>query len=921
MRQPTYKELSIANSASNLPTSFPRWCRAIFPWAGESKNDLGFIEGDFIECLNTGDGSWWVGRLHRDDRLMGFFPSNFVEVMNENFSPASQTPNPIPKTAAGSPPRKVLTDSQQQKEATLQKLLQSYEAPKLRKRSSQHDSPNDGTFSSSNPVTKPQASSGTPQQGEDDTRSLSPSRALFSPRFQGAQAQIASDISSSTDRANTKVLDQPVMESRRRSSDLKRNFKAASETTRISSNGQSITISATNSTNRARLNAISGDSARGLSATSAVTLVNRNSREKLPESADTLESLTPFEKKRTSFFKKLLDNGSVISKPGESRSYLTSTFSNVTKPSLSGSAATDTSSEGIKIANHLAQTRQDLQRSKSLSHSERKERVERCHLSGYPLVAPVNDLFAYTEGDEGVDGMPIKHPTDYMAATSKYRFLDQRTRDIDSFVPPEISAKRLALSYICLPYRSDPEKLRAIFIWVSETVIWEELREGPIDTRRVILQRRGCSKEIALIVSEMCSAVGLKSEVVRGYLKKPGDTTEYRNILNPNHWWNAVVCGGCWRIMDCSLASPTKPYRVDHSSSGPQADDRWFLARPTEICYTHIPSNPRQQHVCPPIASEILLALPYTYPPYFRLNLKMADFDTSLLRIENLELVHIQFAAPADVECVAEVEAHSVLYDSKALTQATSVNGQKLYTVKALLPNHTNRGILKVYAGKRGSMHSVKENPHPLAFALPILHTGNNAPYHFVRRYPTQYAVSNALYIVQPQCLSLSINQTYVFTIRQHRFSKGKVSPEEYSLPSYSFEQSAPAAGNRSRPALAKDEFLLAGSKSRREAEQEQPKPAKLAIQTPSGKMIRLSKKSKSMSSKPADGHLHETVIKISESGRWKGLVRVDGSGGWCVFAEWMCVSMPNYIGMEREEGMRVTNYGQHQMSIEVAIL
>ncbi|TKA38173.1 hypothetical protein B0A55_13737, partial [Friedmanniomyces simplex] len=90
------------------PPRFPCWCQATYSWGGETKKDLGFIEGDLIEALNAGDGLWWMGRLRRDPRAIGLFPSNFVRVMEENFQPApnsrrasplnappSQSPSPI----------------------------------------------------------------------------------------------------------------------------------------------------------------------------------------------------------------------------------------------------------------------------------------------------------------------------------------------------------------------------------------------------------------------------------------------------------------------------------------------------------------------------------------------------------------------------------------------------------------------------------------------------------------------------------------------------------------------------------------------------------------------------------------------------------------------------------------------------------
>lgn len=72
-----------------------------------------------------------------------------------------------------------------------------------------------------------------------------------------------------------------------------------------------------------------------------------------------------------------------------------------------------------------------------------------------------------------------------------------------------------------------------------------------------------------------------------------------------------------------------------------------------------------------------------------------------------------------------------------------------------------------------------------------------------------------------------------------------------------------------------------------------QQKPAKLAIQTPSQKIIRLTRKqehsSRGEAEEPGLTTCWETVIKIGERGTWRGLVLADRSARWCVFAEWEC--------------------------------
>jgi hypothetical protein len=361
------------------------------------------------------------------------------------------------------------------------------------------------------------------------------------------------------------------------------------------------------------------------------------------------------------------------------------------------------------------QVRRDVNRSNSLSKNERVERADRCTLMDIPVLNPVEILYDSAEGDEGLDGLPITEPTDFTG--TNLALVDKNTRFINN-IPLGSTPAAMAQGYVCRPYRSDVQRLRARFTWVSERICWEEDFEGEMDTKLVLQNKRGCSQEIAILVAEMCAAVGLHAEVVRGYLKTPGEPLDLESVARPNHFWNAVIVEGEWRIMDCSLAGPSNPKRAWYSDVGSQTADVWyFLARPMEICYTHVPLLPEQQHICPPQPHEVLMALPCACPTYFKHRLQVVDFDTSLLNLDNLEMVHIYISVPEDVECVAEVEAKSITQDADgdffesgdivkkpALAQAEWIAGQKRYTIKALLPGDEGHGVLKVYAGPRGLM-------------------------------------------------------------------------------------------------------------------------------------------------------------------------------------------------------------------------
>lgn len=554
------------------------------------------------------------------------------------------------------------------------------------------------------------------------------------------------------------------------------------------------------------------------------------------------------------------------------------------------------------------QVRRDVNRSNSLSRIERLERKERCQMMDYPAMSPVEELYETTQGDEAGDGMVITEPTNFQ--TVNLSLVDKNSRFINS-LPPMTNPVSLATGYVCRPYRNDVQRLRAIFTWVAEKISWEEDFDGdePVNSRRVVQSRRGCPEEVSVLVMEMCNAVGIHCQVVRGFLKSPGEVMEISLVPRSNHWWNTVLVDNEWRMMDCSLASSTNPRRSLYSSTGPTVAETWyFLARPMEFCWTHIPEHHQHQHLAPPVAHDILLGLPCACPPFFKNCVEMQDFNTSLLRLENLEVAHVRFSVPADVECVAEVEAHGFARDidgdlfesgeiikKRALSQAEWVDGMKRYTVKALLHGDEGSGVLKIYAGKRGLMQSIKDIPHPLALALPIIHTGDNPAYEFLVRHPTPHAQRHDLYVAQPQCQQLAMNNTFVFAIRQHPSSVvtmpslGAVSPVPFARPG-----SAPVLYARPESAMSNTASSASGSNT---SAYSSKKPAKLAIQSPSGKILRLARKEERGVAMGfgglnggGDGGVWETIIKCGERGVWRGLVLADRSARWCVFAEWTCV-------------------------------
>lgn len=73
-------------------TVLPFKVRAKYGWSGQTKEDLGFLEGDIMEVTRI-TGDWYYGKLLRNKKCTGYFPNNFVVVLEEKTLPNEDKTN------------------------------------------------------------------------------------------------------------------------------------------------------------------------------------------------------------------------------------------------------------------------------------------------------------------------------------------------------------------------------------------------------------------------------------------------------------------------------------------------------------------------------------------------------------------------------------------------------------------------------------------------------------------------------------------------------------------------------------------------------------------------------------------------------------------------------------------------------------
>ncbi|GMM53705.1 Cyk3 protein [Maudiozyma humilis] len=99
--------------------------KAKYGWSGQTKGDLGFLEGDIMEVSRV-TGDWYYGKLLRNSKCAGYFPHNFVVIIEPKQS--------FEQSQSQSPSRSVTAHNQAQPSSLSPKRVS---VPNIPSRSSQ----------------------------------------------------------------------------------------------------------------------------------------------------------------------------------------------------------------------------------------------------------------------------------------------------------------------------------------------------------------------------------------------------------------------------------------------------------------------------------------------------------------------------------------------------------------------------------------------------------------------------------------------------------------------------------------------------------------------------------------------------------------------------------------------------------------
>ena len=229
-------------------------------------------------------------------------------------------------------------------------------------------------------------------------------------------------------------------------------------------------------------------------------------------------------------------------------------------------------------------------------------------------------------------------------------------------------------AYLTRPARTELEKARAIYRWVTHNIAYDadaffsrRFRNQRATPDSVLNTRKGVCDGYSRIYEGLARAAGLEVVRVTGYAKGYGYELGDRIPEGSNHAWNAVKVEGRWILLDSTwgAGSVSKEARAFVR----EYKEHYFQTDPAQMIYAHLPDDPRWQLLERKVSREKFAGLPKLRPLFFENNLELQSHKDGEIATGNQ--VEVRVKAPRNAEIIARV-SQLVNHDERALEDTLS---------------------------------------------------------------------------------------------------------------------------------------------------------------------------------------------------------------------------------------------------------
>ena len=268
-----------------------------------------------------------------------------------------------------------------------------------------------------------------------------------------------------------------------------------------------------------------------------------------------------------------------------------------------------------------------------------------------------------------------------------------------------------------------------VFYWIASNITYDTVSYfsknfGDQTAEVVFRTKKGVCAGYANLYKYLCDQLSMPCEIVGGYSKGYGFDQRAGAPTETDHAWNAVEIDQRWYLMESTWGAGILDAQ--------QAFERtlnvyFFLPRPDEMIYHHLPENNRWQLLREPIGMDQYIRMPQLQVPYFELGLDLIypRHQSHCDLLPDLPFALVLVRAPADVQLIASLKlndvkvdgGHRVVFDRRRNIYCCYFAPVTVGEYKIMISGKRNPMKTDSYSGVIDLPFSVKQMPrNPISF-------------------------------------------------------------------------------------------------------------------------------------------------------------------------------------------------------------
>eukprot|EP01137_Pigoraptor_chileana_P012916 Opistho-2@65780 len=155
--------------------------------------------------------------------------------------------------------------------------------------------------------------------------------------------------------------------------------------------------------------------------------------------------------------------------------------------------------------------------------------------------------------------------------------------------------------YINSNFKTDPEKIRAVFYWTAANISYDVPNMYQLNTdspqmkiENALKLRTGVCIHYAEVFNDIANKVGIKTYIIGGYTKQNGQ------LATIAHAWNASQINGKWFLFDATWGAGF----VEKNLFTKKLNNTYFKVEPAKMIASHMPFDYMWQFLNSPVTNQ-----------------------------------------------------------------------------------------------------------------------------------------------------------------------------------------------------------------------------------------------------------------------------------------------------------------------------